>query len=156
MGAAHPTRIFTRVAGHINFHHFIAMQDLHEFPLEVKEFEDRGRGYVATRAIHEGEVVLRCIPTVVIPSLSTCQQELICCGCFRNDLPLTRCTKCNAVSHCAPCKRGRNGTIHSDECDSLARLISGENPEASYGFRILLQAFDHQDSSGLESHKSGS
>ena len=118
------------------------MEDRDEFPVEVREFEGRGRGYVATRSISEGDDILRCMPTVVIPSLSTCQQELICCGCFRGDLPLTRCARCNAVSHCAPCKHGRNGAIHADECDSLARLVSGENPRTMQKIgRMSIQEF---------------
>ena len=96
------------------------------FPLKVKEFEGRGRGYVATRAIEEGEVVLRCAPTVMIPTLLTCQQRSICSGCFRGDLPIAVCERCGAVSHCAPCKRGRNGIIHGDECSGLARLMAGK------------------------------
>ena len=95
------------------------------FPIEILALEGRGRGLVATRPIGKDEVVLRCAPTVLVPSYSTCQQNLMCCGCFRSDLPVARCERCKAVCHCAPCRNGRSGIIHKDECDALSRLMAG-------------------------------
>ena len=85
-------------------------------PFKVKDHEGKGRHYVTTRKVKEGELILHDKPLIMGPATAT---KPVCLGCMKLIDP-TNCVRCNCCRFpmCGK-EQCADSTVHEKECGYL-------------------------------------
>lgn len=121
-----------------------------ETALRHEKIEGRGRGMVAARDLHGGEVLLRESPLLVYQEAEAAENKTFCAHCMRvliSQPTTTLCPSCSSATFCSPdCMDGAKRTSHTSRvCKAIASLEKkglGFSVESKTLARFLIAAYN--------------